>query len=36
MKCVGITNTYPASALTSADRIVPSLASFTEDLISGL
>jgi beta-phosphoglucomutase len=36
LTCVGITNTYPASELVSADRVITSLASFTEDLISGL
>jgi beta-phosphoglucomutase len=36
MKCVGITNTYPASELTTADRVIASLDEFTEALISSL
>ncbi len=36
MKCVGITNTYPASELTTADRVISSLEEFTEELIAGL
>lgn len=36
MKCVGITHTYPASELGSADRVIESLAEFTEALIRDL
>ena len=36
LKCVGITNTYPASELRAADRVVSSLNEFTADLIRGL
>ncbi len=36
MKCVGITNTYPASELTTADRVISSLEEFTEQFIQGL
>ena len=36
MKCVGITNTYPAAELTSADRVIASLDEFTEELIESL
>ena len=36
LKCVGITNTYPAAELMNADRVVSSLDEFTEELISGL
>ena len=36
MKCVGITNTYPASELGAADAVIESLDEFTEQLISGL
>ena len=36
MKCVGITNTYPATELRAADRVISSLRDFTEDLIRAL
>jgi len=36
MKCVGITNTYPASELTAADHVISSLEEFTEALIRRL
>ena len=36
MKCVGITNTYPASELSSADAVIGSLTEFTEALIQSL
>ena len=36
LRCVAITHTYPASALTAADRVIPSLADFTTDLIRSL
>lgn len=36
MKCVGITNTYPASELSAADAVVATLSEFTEDLIRAL
>jgi HAD superfamily hydrolase (TIGR01509 family) len=36
MKCVGITNTYPASELSSADAVIGSLTEFTEELIRRL
>ena len=36
LRCVGITHTYPAAELPGADRVVESLADFTEDLIRGL
>ena len=36
LKCVGITNTYSASHLSMADRVVASLAEFTGDLIRSL
>ncbi|MEX2662035.1 MAG: HAD family phosphatase [Vicinamibacterales bacterium] len=36
MKCVGITNTYPASELGEAEAIIGSLGEFTEDLIQSL
>jgi len=36
MKCVGITNTYPASELTAADAVISSLTEFTEELILSL
>ena len=36
MKCVGITNTYAASELTAADRVIASLDEFTESLIRTL
>lgn len=36
LKCVGITNTYPASELTAADHVVRSLEEFTGELIAGL
>ena len=36
MKCVGITNTYPAAELRAADHVISSLKEFTEDLIRGL
>ena len=36
MKCIGITNTYPASELTTADRVIASLDEFTEALIRNL
>ncbi|MEO5896202.1 MAG: HAD family phosphatase [Vicinamibacterales bacterium] len=36
MKCVGITNTYPASELTEADFIISTLDEFTSDLIHHL
>ena len=36
MKCVGITNSYPASELAGADRVIDSLEEFTVGLIEGL
>ena len=36
LKCVGITNTYPASQLSTADSVVTSLAEFTSELIRTL
>lgn len=36
MTCVGITTTYPASELGTADRVIASLAEFTEELIRSL
>lgn len=36
LKCVGITNTYPAEKLTTADRVVSSLDEFSDELIAGL
>ena len=36
MKCVGITNTYPASELASADAVITSLAEFGEEFIRSL
>lgn len=36
MKCVGITNTYPASELHAADRVIGSLDEFTAALIESL
>jgi beta-phosphoglucomutase len=36
MKCVGITNTYPASELSSADAVISSLDEFTDALIRTL
>ena len=36
LKCVGITNTYPASDLSMADRVVASLDEFTTELIRSL
>ena len=36
LKCVGITNTYPASELTAADTVIGSLEEFNEALISRL
>ena len=36
MKCVGITNTYPASELATADHVIESLDEFTEALIRKL
>jgi beta-phosphoglucomutase len=36
LKCVGITTTYPAQELASADRVVASLDEFTADLIREL
>jgi HAD superfamily hydrolase (TIGR01509 family) len=36
MKCVGITNPYPASELTTADFVITSLDEFTEALIRTL
>ena len=36
LKCVGITNTYPASALHTADVVVASLDEFTAELVRGL
>jgi beta-phosphoglucomutase len=36
MKCVAITNTYPASELAPADAVIGSLEEFTEALIHGL
>jgi HAD superfamily hydrolase (TIGR01509 family) len=36
MKCVGITNTYPATELTHADAVIDSLQDFTEQLIRTL
>ena len=36
LKCVGITNTYPASELTAADQVVSSLEEFTGELIAAL
>lgn len=36
MRCVGITNTYPASELGAADRVVASLEEFNEELIRNL
>lgn len=36
MKCVGITNTYPASELTTADAVIASLDEFTEAFIRRL
>ncbi len=36
LKCVGITNTYPASELTEADEVIASLEEFTEELIARL
>ena len=36
LRCVGITQTYPASELPGADRIIDSLDEFTTELIAGL
>jgi HAD superfamily hydrolase (TIGR01509 family) len=36
MKCVGITNTYPADELTNADMVINSLDEFTAELIGQL
>ena len=36
LRCVGITNTYPASELTTADRVISSLGEFTSELIRDL
>ena len=36
LRCVGITNTYTASQLSMADRVVTSLTEFTGDLIRSL
>jgi beta-phosphoglucomutase len=36
LRCVGITNTYPANELTTAERVIDSLDEFTEDLILSL
>jgi len=36
MKCVGITNSYPAAELSAADRVIGSLDEFTEELIESL
>jgi len=36
MRCIGITNTYPASDLTEADRVIASLDEFTPELIHQL
>lgn len=36
MKCVGITNTYPAAELEAADTVIASLDDFTADLIARL
>ena len=36
MKCVGITNTYSAAELASADVVIDTLAQFTEELIRKL
>ena len=36
LKCVGITNTYPAAELSRADRVIASLDEFTADLIRAL
>jgi beta-phosphoglucomutase len=36
LMCLGITHTYPAAELPGADRVIESLAEFTEDLIREL
>lgn len=36
LKCVGITNTYPAAELRGADHVISSLGEFTEELIRAL
>ena len=36
MKCVGITNTYPANELKAADAVIGSLEEFTEEFIRRL
>jgi beta-phosphoglucomutase-like phosphatase (HAD superfamily) len=36
LKCVGITTSYPTSALAAADRVIGSLDQFTTTLIRGL
>jgi beta-phosphoglucomutase len=36
MKCVGITNTYPAHELSAADAVIGSLEEFTEEFIRRL
>lgn len=36
LRCVGITNSYPASELTAADVIITSLEDFTPDLVARL
>jgi len=36
LRCIGITNTYPAHELTMADRVIGSLDELTDDLIGGL
>lgn len=36
MKCVGITNTYPARELATADAVIASLDDFTEEFIRNL
>ena len=36
LKCVGITNTYPAAELDAADRVISSLEEFDEELILSL
>ena len=36
LRCVGITNTYPAAELAAADRVIDSLAEFDTALIRGI
>ena len=36
LRCVGITNSYPASALTAADTVIDSLDRFTAELLDSL